>query len=363
MAELDHLLTVAEELAQLGSWQLDFATGGTTWSPGLYRLLGLAPDAVERDEEAILAVVHPEDRERIAAMLRAVAESEAGVERELELRIIRADGAVRDVRARGRVEGDETGRPVRWVGVLQDVTDDRRRQGELQAHYAVSQALREWETFEEGAVDLLRRIGTALEYPMGSLWLWDDDQGALVCRAFWSAPDVDPGGFEAAKRSLTFKPGQGKPGRAWQEQHPVVTADVAADETFMPRAAALESGVRSALAFPAIGPDGPVAVLSFYGLESRAPSASLVRTVTAIGSDLGRFLHRRRADLGPRPLSARELEVLRLAVGGQSGPEIAEALYISPTTVKTHFEHIYEKLGVSDRLAAVALALRTGLLR
>jgi ATP/maltotriose-dependent transcriptional regulator MalT len=121
-------------------------------------------------------------------------------------------------------------------------------------------------------------------------------------------------------------------------------------------------GVVSAVAFPAVGPDGPVAVLSFYSFEHRVPSTELVRTLTAIGRELGRFLSRRRAELGPRPLTEREIEVLRLAAAGQSGPRIAEQLVLSHSTVRTHFEHIYEKLGVGDRAAAVAQALRTGLI-
>ena len=105
-----------------------------------------------------------------------------------------------------------------------------------------------------------------------------------------------------------------------------------------------------------------VAVLSFYSFERRVPSAELVRTLTAIGRELGRFLSGRRTELGPRPLSERQLEVLRLAAEGISGPRIAEQLFLSPNTVRTHFDHIYEKLGVGDRAAAVALALRTGLI-
>jgi ATP/maltotriose-dependent transcriptional regulator MalT len=121
-------------------------------------------------------------------------------------------------------------------------------------------------------------------------------------------------------------------------------------------------GGRSGLAFPAIGPEGTVAVLSFYSLERREPNERLERTLTGIGHELGRFLHRRRAQLGRRPLSDRELQVLRLAAEGNTGPEIAEQLTLSPATVKTHFENIYEKLGVGDRVAAVAQALRMGLL-
>jgi DNA-binding CsgD family transcriptional regulator len=61
-------------------------------------------------------------------------------------------------------------------------------------------------------------------------------------------------------------------------------------------------------------------------------------------------------------LTERELEVLGLAAAGSSGPEIARLLTISPTTVKTHFENIYEKLGAPDRASAVATALRLGLI-
>jgi hypothetical protein len=48
--------------------------------------------------------------------------------------------------------------------------------------------------------------------------------------------------------------------------------------------------------------------------------------------------------------------------GSPGGIEVAEQLVLSPSTVKTHFEHIYEKLGVGDRAAAVAQALRSGLI-
>lgn len=63
------------------------------------------------------------------------------------------------------------------------------------------------------------------------------------------------------------------------------------------------------------------------------------------------------------PLTRRELEVLALAANGLNGPAIAEALVLSPATVRTHFGHIYEKLEVCERAAAVAKAMRLGLFR
>jgi two-component system nitrate/nitrite response regulator NarL len=69
---------------------------------------------------------------------------------------------------------------------------------------------------------------------------------------------------------------------------------------------------------------------------------------------------RERAD-GPS-LTPRETEVLKLIAEGLSAPEIGRQIHLSPATVKTHLHTLYEKLGVSERAAAVAEAMRRGLL-
>ena len=61
-------------------------------------------------------------------------------------------------------------------------------------------------------------------------------------------------------------------------------------------------------------------------------------------------------------LTDREHEILKLVAAGKSLPEIAKELYLGVTTVKTHAQHLYAKLGVSDRAAAVAEAMRHGLI-
>ncbi|MFD7874786.1 response regulator [Streptomyces sp. NPDC059766] len=65
---------------------------------------------------------------------------------------------------------------------------------------------------------------------------------------------------------------------------------------------------------------------------------------------------------GGEPLSAREREVLALVARGTPNREIARELFISEATVKTHLTHLYAKLGVKDRAAAVATAYRRGIL-
>jgi two-component system nitrate/nitrite response regulator NarL len=69
---------------------------------------------------------------------------------------------------------------------------------------------------------------------------------------------------------------------------------------------------------------------------------------------------REESDARPR-LSDREHEVLKLIAQGLSAPEIGERIHLSTATVKTHLQHLYEKLGVSERAAAVAEGMRRGL--
>lgn len=71
---------------------------------------------------------------------------------------------------------------------------------------------------------------------------------------------------------------------------------------------------------------------------------------------------RKRAQPAGPSLSTREREVLRMIAGGQTVPAIAKELFLAPSTVKTHVQRLYEKLGVGDRAAAVAEAMRRGLL-
>ena len=73
------------------------------------------------------------------------------------------------------------------------------------------------------------------------------------------------------------------------------------------------------------------------------------------------LVNRVKAPAGPT-LSARETEVLALVAQGKSNPAIAQALFVSEATVKTHLLHVFEKLNVSDRTRAVTKAMELGLL-
>lgn len=107
---------------------------------------------------------------------------------------------------------------------------------------------------------------------------------------------------------------------------------------------------------------------SGYLLKDTPPEELIAAIRAAAGGEsalapavAGRLLARMRS---PQPgLSVREIEVLRLVADGASNNDVAARLHISDATVKSHLVHVYGKLGVTSRTAAVAAARESGILR
>jgi PAS domain S-box-containing protein len=120
---LDHEranLAEAQELAHIGSWEWTVAEDRIRWSIELFHIYGLDPVAGVRID-SYLEHVHPDDRELVReTVARALGDSKPF---RFEHRVVRADGTVRWVHARGRVIVDSAGMPERMVGTSQDITD------------------------------------------------------------------------------------------------------------------------------------------------------------------------------------------------------------------------------------------------
>jgi two-component system, NarL family, nitrate/nitrite response regulator NarL len=144
---------------------------------------------------------------------------------------------------------------------------------------------------------------------------------------------------------------------------PTRVADLADDALGPVRELNVRTGLFGSLAVPATYGDEVLAVLTFASRRQPVLTDQFMRSLLGIGYEIGHFLARRRGELSAPPLSVRELQVLQLSATGYARRQIAEEIELSEATVKTHFEHIYRKLGVPDRASAVAEALRQGLIR
>ena len=352
------LLELGEVVGQLGSWEWLPAKDELFWTDNLYRLFGYAPGEIEPSPEFVFDRLHPEDRDRVQREVTAL--REVGRVRPLEYRIVLRDGSNRRLRATLAVVEERDGRPWRMVGCVRDVTEQVDAEREVSAHVAVAHALSKWNSLEEDAARLLRDLAKSIEFAAGALWAPDDD--VLVAYASWRSGEVEPEPFESVTRSSRFPEGSGLPGRVWQSRAPINAVRLQDDPTELRHETAAQAGLRSAVAFPAVAGEEVLAVIELLSRDEVALPNRLMRSLTWIGYEIGQFLATRRAELLPPALTPREVEVLQLAAAGKSGPRIAKDLFVSPTTVKTHFEHIYSKLGASDRASAVAMALRLGII-
>ncbi|HYM57408.1 MAG TPA: PAS domain S-box protein [Solirubrobacteraceae bacterium] len=123
-------LAEAQVISGVGSWNWDAETGEVTWSPELRRILGLDPGSHAAGSEGEpLAFVHPTDRDRVTAAAQAALDGAEPLD--LDLRIVRADGAERIVHCRAEVTLRPDGAPDRLGGTLVDVTDRRHAEVRL----------------------------------------------------------------------------------------------------------------------------------------------------------------------------------------------------------------------------------------
>jgi PAS domain S-box-containing protein len=347
-----------EQLAGFGSWECVPATGELFWSENLFRLCGLEPDEIIPTAEYLISHAHPRDRQRVQ---RAV-DRLRGTGRLLPLRYryVLPDGSVRRMLATMTLIAEAPGLPPHTLGFLRDITAEYAAEQEIAAHFAVSDALADWRSLDSGAWRLLRDLGEALDFELGVLWV--PQENALVAQVIWLARTLDAPNLDASLREVRLNEGVGLAGSAWAAREPVVVTSLAQNARYVLRQLVSEAGLHGALAMPVPFGDDVLAVLGFASQDEVKLTDRLVRSLVGIGYEIGHFFARRRGEFELPLLTRRELEVLQLATAGFSGGEIADKLDVRESTIKTHFEHIYRKLGVHDRSAAVAEAIRQGLI-
>lgn len=120
---------MAEAMGGLGRWRYDYVTNRSDWSDQMYDLHGLPRGAV-LDSERIMAMVHPDDIDRVRALVREPRPLGAQ-SRFIDFRLTRADGVERRMQAMTTLELDHTGQRTAVMGVLRDVTEQYEREQAL----------------------------------------------------------------------------------------------------------------------------------------------------------------------------------------------------------------------------------------
>jgi PAS domain S-box-containing protein len=161
-------LKEAQRLARIGYWERDLLTDHVHWSEEVCRILGVPPPRVLSEAE-LQKMIHPDDRQLLREALNEALEGKQGYD--VEFRVVRPDGEVRSVHAWDEIAYDQSGRPIRMFGTVQDITERKRAAEELRKNQELLQLV--LATLPVG-VAVTDRAGNLLLVNAASKRIWGD---------------------------------------------------------------------------------------------------------------------------------------------------------------------------------------------
>ncbi len=263
-------LADVQRLSHTGDWSLDTETGEIRVSEELHRIYGRDPLDEPLSIAAVREAIHPDDREWVAERVRTAVASSSGYE--LEHRIVRPDGAIRYIHARGEPWLRPDGSVGGTCGTAHDITARYEAEVDLRRRVEVQGALvRISSLLASGATDaldqILEIIGLLLGTRRAAIHLLSDDRRSLATAHEWCAPEATP-----LRLSLQEVPVERLPW--WMAQLQAGRTIRCADVDELPDAAVKEKaffaaqGVRSVVALPL---EGRERSFGFLGLHCRQP--------------------------------------------------------------------------------------------
>jgi PAS domain S-box-containing protein len=289
-------LAKAQQIAHLGSYELNVPFSDHDYrSEEIFRILGLGPGQREFSRtDYVERIVHPADRDHYCQVVDHSIRTAQPFS--MEYRVVRPDGSIRSVQSVGEPVLGENGEVVKLVGTLLDITERKRAELRQLVQYATTRALGESATLIQATPQILEAVCQTLDWHFGELWKVDSKIAALRCVEIWRPQTSQPSTFERKAREMSFARGTGLPGRVWATGQPVWMPDVTREPDFTRAACASQEGLHCGLAFPILLKSEVLGVMAFFSRETRAPDLELLQLFSAIGSQIGQFIERKRAE-------------------------------------------------------------------
>jgi PAS domain S-box-containing protein len=162
---------------------------------------------------------------------------------------------------------------------------------------------------------LLKTIATSLGWEFGAVWEEAPGLEAFMrCAETWCRDDARLTEFARTSRGTTLPPGYGLPGRVWASGAPAWIEDVQSDPNFPRAGAAAEAGLKAAFCFPIRTARGVVGAIEFLTSGQHEPDQELLAMAKSLGSQIGQFVERSRAEGAIHEREARHAAILEAAL-------------------------------------------------
>jgi PAS domain S-box-containing protein len=283
--------------------------------------------------------IHPSDRDaRLEAYAHCFDQRSAFT---LEYRVRRHDGEYRWLLDKGTPRVASDGTFLGYIGSATDITERKRLEERLRVQHTVAQILAEAATIEQAMIGeatsrILRAMGECLGWDVGALWRVDREAEALRCVELWHNASIEVPEFERVSREFTFVPGLGLPGRVWSSLKPEYIPDVVRDENFPRGPIAQREGLHAAFGFPILLGGEVLGVIEFFSREIRQPDQELLNMLATIGSQIGQFIERKRAEEAFRKVQMQLAHANRVATMGQLSASITHEVNQPITAAVTY---------------------------
>ncbi len=179
---------------------------------------------------------------------------------------------------------------------VRDISERKRMEERSALHHNTTRILAEGETLMDAMPKILRAVCDLSRWDLGALWLVDDQTGVISCTDIWHQPSLDATEFSRVTMQTVFTRGIGLPGRVWANGEPAWSSDVVQDANFPRAPFAAQANLHGAFAFPIRINEKVLGALEFFSHEVRLPDDDLLQVFVTVGSQIGQFIERKRAE-------------------------------------------------------------------